>query len=582
MRLSWLKKAFLIFACALIFGFTWLQNAHYHVAMKSWPAGTDGQFVTPVSKVAYIRSDKARAKDISYDDILDMVTRAVEAVGGLESVVSDGDSVVLKPNLVSAAGAAVPEGNGVTTDVRVVRAVSELVRKLNPNGWIGVLEGSAPGNNQYTEEMFDLYHYTKSNLPAVDSIICLENVCGGVKEYDSPELVSVSLPDSVSLYPDNMKPNRSRPIYLTKIHHRADVVISIPTLKNHEAAALTCAIKNTSIGFTPMSIYAKPLYGIPNLRFEIDHNYPNMHKWIHDFYTCRPSDFVVVDGLQGMQHGPGGGSNPAVNAQNMRLILAGRDLVAVDAVAALTIGLDPAKVDYLVYLHNDGTGCADPKLIRVEGNVLVSDVKKKFAHSDSRTIAAMYSDFSPPEASIRSAEITGDSLRIGLDVAGETVMVELAIDGRRLDRAVLSGFDDIRLDMTAFGPGDHELQVTVYDKYLNASTAVSSVTGMEESGPELAGSFQLSPNYPNPFNPETTIPYRISRQAHVTFVILDLQGRTVKTLSEGRKNAGDHAVRWDGSNTAGKAAASGTYFYRMEAGTADGVHIRVGKMILVR
>jgi uncharacterized protein (DUF362 family) len=565
----------------VIFGFTWLQNAVHPLKMKSRIAETDGQFVAPVSKVATIRSDRARAKDISYDEILDMVTRAIEAAGGLESVVSDGDSVILKVNLVSAAGAAVPEGNGVTTDVRVVKAVSEQVRRLNPSGWIGVMEGSAP-SEQVTQDMYDLYHYTKSNLPAVDSIICLEDVCGDVKEYDSNELVSVSLPDSISLYPDDKKPNRSRPIYLAKIHYRADAVISIPTLKNHESAALTCGIKNTSIGLTPTSIYAKPMWDIPNLRWEIDHEFPNMHKWIHDFYTCRPSDFVVVDGLQGMQHGPGGGSNPPGNAQNLRLIMAGRDLVAVDAIAALTIGLDPEKVNYLVYLHNDGTGCADPRLIRVEGNVLVSDVKKKFAHSDSRTIAAMYSDFTPPEVSIRSAETIGDSLKISLDAAGETAMVEITIDGRRLDQAVLGRFDDIRVDMTPFGAGNHEIRVTAYDRYLNASAAVSTVTGVEESRPELAGSFQLSPNFPNPFNPETTIPYRLSRQARVTFVIFDLHGRTARTLNEGWKNAGDHAVRWDGTGMNGEAAASGTYFYRMEAWTSDGRHIRVGKMLLIR
>jgi hypothetical protein len=266
----------------------------------------------------------------------------------------------------------------------------------------------------------------------------------------------------------------------------------------------------------------------------------------------------------------------------MRLIMAGRDLVAADAIAALTIGLDPAKVDYLVYLHNDGIGCADQKLIRVEGNVLVSEVKKKFAHSDSRTKAAMYSDFSAPSASIRSADTIGDSLKIGLDVAGETAMVELAIDGHRLDPAVLSGFDDIRLDMTAFGPGSHELRVTAYDKYLNASVAVATFTGVAESRPELAGSFRLSPNYPNPFNPETTIPYRLSAQARVTFAILDLRGRTVKILDEGMKGTGDHAVRWDGTGMKGEAAPSGTYFCRMEAGTADGRHVRVGKMLLVR
>jgi uncharacterized protein (DUF362 family) len=580
MKLSVFKKAFLLLSSALIFGFTWMQNAFDPVDMKSWPAETNGRFVTPVSKVAVIRSDRARAEDITYDDILDMVTRAVEAAGGLESVVSDGDSVLLKPNLVGSGGAR-PEVNGVTTDVRVVRAVSELVRRLNPTGWIGVMEGSAPAG-QYTEDMYALYDYSKESLAAVDTIICLEDACGGMKDYDSPELVAVSLPDERSLYPDAKKPNRSRPIYLTRLHFRADAVISIPTLKNHESAALTCGIKNTSIGWTPISIYSKELWGIPNLRWEIDHEYPNMHKWLHDFYSCRPSDFVVVDGLQGLQEGPGGGSNPAVNRQNMRLVMAGRDLVSVDAIAALTIGLDPAKVDYLTYLHNDKVGCADPTLIRVEGNVLVSDVKKKFAHSDPRTKAAMYSDFSPPAASIHSVEWIADSLKIDLDVSAETVMAELEIDGHRLDQAILNGFDNIRLDMTAFDTADHEIRVTAFDRYLNASTVVSSLAGIEESGLKLASPFRLSPNYPNPFNPQTTLPYRLSRQSQVTITILDVRGRMVKRIDEGMKQAGEYSVLWDGTGMNGEVLPSGSYFYRIEAATIDGRQVGVGKMLLVR
>jgi hypothetical protein len=79
--------------------------------------------------------------------------------------------------------------------------------------------------------MYDLYAYNRSNLPEVDDIIALEDVCGEEKDYDSPELVSVSLPDSVSLYPDSEKPNKSRAIYLAKIYRDADVVIPLPIVK---------------------------------------------------------------------------------------------------------------------------------------------------------------------------------------------------------------------------------------------------------------------------------------------------------------------------------------------------------------
>jgi uncharacterized protein (DUF362 family) len=569
MKLSRLKRLFLLLACAMLLGFAWLNNVISRVEMKPWPVKTDGQFITPVSKVAMFQSNRAKAKDITYDDIVDLVNRAVEAAGGLESIISDGDTVILKPNLVSANGR-VPEVNGVTTDVRVVRAVSEIVRRLDPHGVIIVLEGAAP-SGEYTKDMFELYEYSKANLPEVDDIIALEDVCGNDKEYDSPELVSVSLPDSISLYPDDMKPNKSRLIYLAKLFYNADVVITIPVMKNHESAALTCGVKNTSIGMTPPSIYRNPLYNIPNLRFEIDHSFPNMHKWIHDFFTCRPTNFVIVDALQGLQNGPGG--LDTTDVRNMRLIMASRDIVANDAIAALTIGMDPAKINYLVYLHNDGLGCADPTLIRVEGNVLVSDVKKKFAHSAGLTKAAMYTDFSAPDVAILSAVQEGDVLVLSLDVSSETVLVEVAIDDVRLERAVISGFDNIRLEGVSLSPGSHEVLVYAYDKYLNASIDETAITSVEEKQTAIAASFQLLPNYPNPFNPSTIIPYELPADEKIMLTVMDINGRVVQTLIDGAEQKGHHQVVFNGANL-----PSGNYFYQLRTPT----YVGTKKMVLIK
>ncbi len=78
---------------------------------------------------------------------------------------------------------------------------------------------------------------------------------------------------------------------------------------------------------------------------------------------------------------------------------------------------------------------------------------------------------------------------------------------------------------------------------------------------------------PNPFNPVTTIAFALPRQEAVTLRIFDLQGRLIRTLinHEARKE-GRHAARWDGRDDTGRQAASGTYFYRLEAGnnTATG------------
>lgn len=570
MFLSKSKKVFLLMSSVVLVGFAWVQNVLETEPLQPWNSELDRQHVTPVSTIALFHSEQRNATWIKYDEIKQMVSQAIQAAGGLESIVSDGDSVLLKPNLVGAGGVR-PFVNGVTTDHRVVRAVSEIVRDLNPNGWIGVLEGSAPGNNQYTQDMFELYDYNKSTLPDVDDIIALEDVDGNDNDYSSRQLIAISLPDSLSLYPDPKKPNNGREIYLPRLYYNADAVISIPVLKNHESAALTVGIKNTSIGMTPPSIYRKALYNIPNLRFEIDHSYPDLHKWIHDFFMCRPTDFVVVDALQGLQYGPGGGGATSSNRMNMRLILAGRDLVAVDAMAAHLIGLDPGKINYLTYLHNDGAGCADHRLIRVNGNVRVFDVKKQFQHNDPRTIAVMVSDFEPPVLEIQSFEVQQDQLFLSLNVSGDTEVIEVAVDGERLDQVVISDFNNIRLpwpDATT----DHTLELIAYDAYRNATSLTTTVTDVT-TPPQRVHSFELWPNVPNPFNPTTTINYSVDKATHVRLDIFNIHGQRVRTLVNERQNAGRYTVLFHAEDL-----PSGSYLYRL---TSEG-RTRVNKMTLVR
>ena len=81
----------------------------------------------------------------------------------------------------------------------------------------------------------------------------------------------------------------------------------------------------------------------------------------------------------------------------------------------------------------------------------------------------------------------------------------------------------------------------------------------------------LLPNYPNPFNPETWIPYQLSKSAEVTLTIYASHGQIVRRLPLGHQNAGVYQSRtraayWDGKNDFGKVVASGVYFYRLRAG----------------
>ena len=81
----------------------------------------------------------------------------------------------------------------------------------------------------------------------------------------------------------------------------------------------------------------------------------------------------------------------------------------------------------------------------------------------------------------------------------------------------------------------------------------------------------LLPNYPNPFNPETWIPYQLAESAEVTLTIYDMSGEMVRYLAVGHQTAGmyrsrSRAVYWDGRNQLGALVASGLYFYTLTAG----------------
>ena len=90
-------------------------------------------------------------------------------------------------------------------------------------------------------------------------------------------------------------------------------------------------------------------------------------------------------------------------------------------------------------------------------------------------------------------------------------------------------------------------------------------------------------NYPNPFNPETWIPFQLEKSADVLVKIYDVQGRSVKTMPLGNYPAGyylskDKAVHWNGRNDSGERVSSGIYFYQFLAGEV----IKTARMVVLK
>ena len=81
----------------------------------------------------------------------------------------------------------------------------------------------------------------------------------------------------------------------------------------------------------------------------------------------------------------------------------------------------------------------------------------------------------------------------------------------------------------------------------------------------------LLANYPNPFNPETWIPYQLASPAEVALTIYNMKGKMVRRLAVGHQAAGmyksrSRAIYWDGRNQLGESVASGLYFYTLTTG----------------
>ena len=114
-----------------------------------------------------------------------------------------------------------------------------------------------------------------------------------------------------------------------------------------------------------------------------------------------------------------------------------------------------------------------------------------------------------------------------------------------------------------------------YDGALGFNRLALPVPVQLQTRPEV---FSLANNYPNPFNPATTIKYALPQAADVALTVYNVLGQPVRTLVAEHQNAGRYVVEWDATNDSGHSLSSGMYFYRLEAGG----DLEVKKMLLLK
>lgn len=116
-----------------------------------------------------------------------------------------------------------------------------------------------------------------------------------------------------------------------------------------------------------------------------------------------------------------------------------------------------------------------------------------------------------------------------------------------------------------------------------AVTAIDSAGNESDYSRELAlelkkaaAQFRLGDAYPNPFNPDTRIPYYLPARMEIDLRVYDLLGRQVAVLEKGQRPAGEYTTVWDGRDSSGRQVANGPYFIRLRVG-----EFSMGKRVLL-
>ena len=227
-----------------------------------------------------------------------------------------------------------------------------------------------------------------------------------------------------------------------------------------------------------------------------------------------------------------------------------------------------------------------PGKIAEVGSNNVNDLINRIGFADGGNPASTIDDVDVDDHSayalitLRSARVqTGVTMRAGSDDSIKVWLNGKVVHRKRLDRGAMDFQDRFKVNLKK---GDNLLLVKVSERAGHWSMFVGIDANVQTKQPLAAptlSTLEIAPpaetallsNYPNPFNPETWIPYQLTKPAEVTITIYAVNGQIVRRLAFGHQSAGvyesrSRAAYWDGRNALGEPVASGVYFYTLTAG----------------
>ena len=276
----------------------------HQITRREWLASTAA--LTAVGcgrKIRIVPSQVSIVKAPAYDQSLYDTVRRIFAEHRLDL---RGRNVVLKPNLVE-----FEPGSAINTNPMLVHAALEAARSL---GAASVRIAEGPGHRRNTYDLADAAGYF-TNVPDFEDLFV---------DLNLDDVTRVHIPRQVS---------GLAKLYLPNTVLRADLLISMPKMKTHHWVGATLSMKNL-FGTVPGGVYGWPKNPL---------HWAGISESIADLHSMYPRVFALVDGIVGMEgNGPIQGTPKAAG-----VLVAGRDMVAVDATCCRLMRIDPFQIEYL-------------------------------------------------------------------------------------------------------------------------------------------------------------------------------------------------------------------------------------------
>jgi uncharacterized protein (DUF362 family) len=300
---------------------------------------------------------RAKVGTASGTDLAELAHAALERIGGIARVVRPGETVFIKPNLLTAG---LPRSNhtqtGEITKPELIVAVAEECLRAGASR-VTIGDGAQVADFDWEE------------LRTLDESAHLQELVAGlIAAYDDRVRLASLNADSPDWTAYPTKRCALGQIYVSSLVAEADRVISIPVLKTHRHSVLSLSMKNF-MGVTPIAHYGG---GSEDIGRFILHLNGAENCFLDVVDGLRP-DLTVIDGSIGVEdYGPwvrpdAGRSVDLRDRRGEWLVIASTDLVAADATAARVLGHDPAQVPHVARASREGLGQIDTDLIDVAG-----------------------------------------------------------------------------------------------------------------------------------------------------------------------------------------------------------------------